>query len=99
MMTNKNKLKLFITFLKQERIYKEYLKSLNNGKNYRELINCESNATDFIVNQISKRPFYMINSAFEWSSNRYPHIDWCAISLKWVDYYRNNIGEEKLKKD
>lgn len=91
MMTNKNKLKLFITFLKQENIYKEYLKSLNNGKNYRELIHCESNATDFIVNKISERPFYLINSAFKWSSNHYPYIDWSVVSLKWVDYYKNNI--------
>lgn len=82
MTTNKNKLKLFITFLKQEKIYKEFLKSLNNGKNYRELINCEANATDFIVNKISDFPFYLISYAFEWSSNRYPHIDWCDISLK-----------------
>ena len=73
MMTNKNKLKLFITFLKQENIYKEYLKSLNSGKYYRELINCESNATDFIVNKISEHPFNLINSAFNWFSNRYPH--------------------------
>lgn len=91
MVTNKNKLKLFITFLKQEKIYKEYLKSLNNGKNYREVIHCESNATDFIVNKISEQPFRLINSAFDWYLNRYPHIDWCVVSLKWVNYYKNNI--------
>ena len=82
MMTNKNKLKLFITFLKQENIYKEYLKSLNNGKNYREVIDCESNVTDFIVKKISELPFHLISSAFNWSSNSYPHIDWYVVSLK-----------------
>lgn len=98
-MTNKNKLKLFIIFLRQEKIYKEYLKGLNNGENHRKLLHCESNATDFIVNKISKLPFNLINSAFDWYSNRYPHINWSAVSLKWVDYYKNNIGEAKLKKD
>ena len=90
-MTNKNKLKLFITFLKQENIYKEYLKNLNNGKNFRKLIHCEPNATDFIVNKISERPFLLIDSAFNWTSNYYPHINWYAVSLKWIDYYKNNI--------
>lgn len=99
MMTNKYKLKLFITFLKQENIYEEYLKSLNNGKNYRELIHCESNATDFIVNQIKKQPYNLISSAFAWYLNRYSHINWATVSLKWRAYYINNIGEEKLKKD
>lgn len=98
-MTNKHKLKIFIIFLKQENIYREYLKGLNNGKEYRKFFYCESNATDFIVNKISKQPFNLISSAFDWSSNRYPHINWGAVSLKWRDYYINNIGEEKLKKD
>lgn len=91
MMTNKTKLKLFIAFLKQEKIFKEYLKGLNNGENYRKSIHCEPNATDFIVNKISELPFRLVNSAFDWYSNRYQDIDWYAISKKWVDYYKNHM--------
>lgn len=90
-MESKKKLKLFITFLKKQKVYEQYLDALIKDTHYRKSIGEQINPIYFIVSCIKNN--YMgrlINCAFEWSSAEYLNIDWFDIACKWGDVLRLN---------
>lgn len=91
-MEDTKKLKLFIHFLKKERIYSQYLDALINDKRgYRSIVGCKISPTDFIVDCIkNNKQNELINCAFEWSSAEYLNIDWFDIACKWDDVLHLN---------
>jgi hypothetical protein len=82
-MNNKKILKLFITFLRKENIYKDYIEGLKRGANYRA--NCsrmrERDELEWLVKTIKFCPQNLIVDAFSW--NYYNAEDWLSINDKW----------------
>lgn len=91
-MENKKNLKLFISFLKKQKVYEQYLDALINDTHYRKSIGEQSNPIYFIVSCIkNNRMGRLINCGFEWKMAIYPNIDWYCISDKWEDFILSNI--------
>lgn len=85
-MESKKNLKLFISFLKKQKVYEQYLDALIKDTHYRKSIGEKSNPIYFIVSCIKNNCMgRLINCAFEWGKANYPNIDWCYISTKWED--------------
>ena len=90
-MKSKKNLKLFIRFLKRQKVYEQYLDALIKGKHYRMSIGEKSNPIYFIAFCIKNNCMgRLINCAFEWEKANYPNIDWCYISSKWHDFRTSN---------
>lgn len=91
-MESKKNLKLFITFLKKQKVYEQYLDALIKDTHYRKSIGEQSNPIYFIASCIkNNRMGRLINCAFEWGNANYPNIDWYYISYKWEDFRPSNI--------
>ena len=90
-MNNKKILKLFITFLRRENIYKDYIKGLKRGASYRA--NCsimrERDELEWLVKTIKSCPQNLIEDAFSWSCYNHEEmrgcdeLDWISINEKW----------------
>lgn len=98
-MESKKKLKLFISFLKKQKVYEQYLDALIKDTHYRKSIGEQSNPIYFIVSCIKDNCMgRLINCGFEWAKANYPNIDWFFISNKWEDFRLSNIKKNKMKK-
>lgn len=92
-MKNKQLLKEFISFLRHEDVYTEYVNELKQGEIYR--LNCatiqEENELEWLINTIKKCPENLILDAFSW-----PHtigengVDWMEINDNWVKKLNRN---------
>jgi len=82
-MENKKKLKLFIHFLKKERIYSQYLDALKNDKNYRRQTLQHLSPSLFIAHHVKYSPQFLISSAFDWSDYQNITVGWAYIDEKW----------------
>lgn len=88
-MESKKNLKLFITFLKKQKVYKQYLDALIKDTHYRN--GEQKNPIDFIVSCIkNNRMDRLINCGFEWGKANYQNIDWYFIANKWEDFRASN---------
>ena len=66
-MESKKNLKLFISFLKKQKVYEQYLDALIKDTHYRKSIGEKSNPIYFIVSCIKNNCMgRLINSGFEW---------------------------------
>jgi hypothetical protein len=86
-MKNKRILKEFISFLKHESVYTEYVNELEKGETYRfnHAIIKEKNELKWLINTIKKYPENLISDAFAWPFTIDDKcIDWMEISDKWV---------------
>ena len=93
-MKQKDKLKLFIRFLKKQKVYEQYLDALIKDTHYRKSIGEKSNPIYFIVSCIKNNCMSrLINCGFEWGKANYPNIDWYYISNKWFQ----TIKYKKIK--
>lgn len=93
-MESKKNLKLFISFLKKQKVYEQYLDALINDTHYRKSIGEQSNPIYFIVSCIkNNRMGRLINCGFEWGKAYYPNIVWYYISNKWFQ----TIKHKKIK--
>ena len=94
-MESKKNLKLFITFLKKQKVYKQYLDALIKDTHYRKSIGEQNNPIYFIVSCIkNNRMHRLINGGFEWGKANYQNIDWYYLSNKWEDFRASN--EKKI---
>lgn len=78
-------LTIFFKFLKEEKVYNEYIINLikwHNLKSKKELY------TWFI--KTSRRPTNLIYDCFSWSSCFYNKIEWVKLYYKWEEYCRHN---------
>ena len=82
-MNNKKILKLFLTFLRREHIYKDYIEGLKRGASYRA--NCsrmrERDELEWLVKTIKVCPQNLIEDVFSWTC--YNAEDWININEKW----------------
>lgn len=88
-MNNKKILKLFISFLKKEKVLKEYIKKLQQGNSYRlrSALIREEDELIWLVNTIKFYPQNLIVDAFSWGSNK--KIQWGELDLKWKAFVYN----------
>ena len=86
-MKNKYILKLFIAFLKRNKVYNEYLYALSKGEHYR--FNYNKNwikPEDFIVETIQRSPNNLISDAFDWGNFEYSRYkEWWILNDEWED--------------
>ena len=94
-MESKKNLKLFISFLKKEKVYEQYLDALIKDTDYRRSIGEKTNPIYFIVSCIKNNALgRLINCGFEWGKANYPNIDWFFISTKWERFRPSNIKKQ-----
>lgn len=94
-MESKKNLKLFISFLKKEKVYEQYLDALIKDTHYRRSIGEKTNPIYFIVSCIKNNALgRLINCGFEWGKANYPNIDWFFISTKWERFRPSNIKKQ-----
>ncbi len=92
-MKNKQLLKEFISFLRHENVYTEYVNELKKGESYRS--NCatiqEENELEWLINTIKKCPENLILDAFSWPYTISDNcIDWMEINDNWVKKLNRN---------
>lgn len=80
------KLKLFISFLKNNNIYNQFLYNLNNDKTFR---NKKLNKpVNYIVHQIKTEPAFLFLNAFDWSNTKQLNEkQWDNLHEKWLKFY------------
>lgn len=88
-MNDKKILKQFISFLKKERVFKEYIKNLQQGKWYRlrSALIREDNELEWLVRTVKVCPENLIVDAFSWGSSKLVH--WGELDLKWKGFVNN----------
>ena len=80
------KLKLFISFLKNNNTYNQFLYSLNNDKTYRN--KKLNNPVNYIVHIIKTDPTLLVLEAFDWSNTKQLNEkQWDNLNEKWGNYY------------
>ena len=84
--------KLFIKFLKKEKVLGQYIKNTELAKRFGndEMIRlCHKNNQNQFINQ-----------SFTWSDTKEGHKFWCKLHDKWVDFVRwcKSDGDYKKKK-
>lgn len=72
-------LRIFITFLKRENVYDQYIDALINDKHYRQKIS----PSLFIAHHVKYSPQNLIASAFDWSTYQNTIVGWAYIDEKW----------------
>ena len=88
-MNDKKILKQFISFLKKERVFKEYIKDLQQGKWYRlrSALIREENELEWLVKTVKVCPEYLIVDAFSWGGSKI--VNWGELDLKWKGFVNN----------
>ena len=88
-MNDKKILKQFISFLKKERVFKEYVKKLQQGNWYRLRAATirEENELEWLVKTVKSCPQNLIVDAFSWGSSRI--VNWGELDLKWKGFVYN----------
>ena len=79
-------LKLFIGFLKQNKVYNEFIKSLLE---YNKSISMEDPLL-FIIKTIKTKPRTIIANAFDWSSCKYCPHKWFDLHFQWCEKLKKN---------
>lgn len=106
-LTHKEFILMFLIFLKQEHVYKKYVKYIklqrkNIIKTLKEDKKIEAYTNPFILFSVLVLPNHykeMINYAFTWSGTEEGHKFWREIDLKWKRKFvdtKINIIKEKL---
>lgn len=92
-MKNKYVLKLFIGFLKKNKVYDEFLYYLEKEKHFRlSRVNDLRNPIEYIKFMINNNPTMLVNYAFEWSNAKTrTRVSWCKLHCDWCKYYNNHI--------
>ena len=88
-MKDKKIMKEFISFLKKERVFEEYVNKLQQGNWYRlraALIR-EENELIWLVNTVKSCPQNLIIDAFSWGSSKINN--WGELDAKWKDFVYN----------
>lgn len=83
-MKQKDKLKIFIRFLKKHKAYHKYLSNCfsNNGYNVRSNVNNQLTVNDFIQHELQNRCLF-INTAFLWDETNEGYEFWHKIFNEW----------------
>lgn len=83
-MKQKDKLRIFIRFLKKHKIYNKFLSNCfsNNGYNVRINLNNQKTVNDFIKDELKNRCLF-INKAFEWGETNEGYKFWYIIYNEW----------------
>ncbi len=93
-MKNKYILNLFIAFLKQNKVYDDYLYILSKGVHYR--FNYNKNwlkPEDFIIETIQRSPNDLISNAYDWGNCQHSiYKKWWELNYKWEDIIYNKFG-------
>lgn len=83
-MKQKDKLRIFIRFLKKHKAYHKYLSNCfsNNGYNVRSNVNNQLTVNDFIKYELENRCLF-INTAFLWDETNEGYKFWYKIFNEW----------------
>jgi hypothetical protein len=84
MMTKKYLLRIFINFLKKNKVYDVYLLRLKEEKCGIE------RSINFIVKYIKTQPDSLIMSAFPWMTSRGQEKSWGELHREWVLFLLRN---------
>lgn len=80
------KLKLFISFLKNNNIYNQFLYNLNKDKTFRN--KKLYNPVNYIVHQIKTELVFLFLNAFDWSNTKQLNENqWDDLHEKWLKFY------------
>lgn len=82
-MKHKYILRIFITFLKRENVYYQYIDALINDKHYRTKTSQQLSPSSFIAHQVKYSPQNLISNAFAWSTYQNTIFGWAYIDEKW----------------
>lgn len=84
-MGNKYIFKQFITFLKRNSVYREFLNLMMDDRKFRITYKKDlSNPIDYIIFTVQNQPKMLINNAFDWSnSTNMTRIQWYDLHKKW----------------
>lgn len=83
-MKEKDKLQIFIRFLKKHKAYNKFLSNCfsNNGYRVRNNLNNQETVNDFIKYELENRCLF-INKAFVWDDTNEGYRFWYNISNEW----------------
>ena len=76
-MPTKYLLRIFIKFLKLNKVYESYILNLQNNKGG------QKEAVKFIVKYITYQPQDMIINAFPWRTPKHQKKTWSALHREW----------------
>ena len=92
-MTQKDKLRIFIRFLKKHKAYNQFLSNCfsENGYNVRRNSNNRKTVNDFMKDELKNRCLF-INRAFVWDETNEGYGFWYTIYNEW-EKIRNVINK------
>lgn len=92
-MKQKDKLKIFIRFLKKHKAYHKFLSNCFSNNGYTARMNSRNQMTvnDFIKDELKNRCLF-INKAFVWDETNEGYRFWYTISNEW-EKIRNIINK------
>ena len=92
-MTQKDKLRIFIRFLKKNKAYHKFLSNCfsNNGYSVRSNSKNQMTVNDFMKNELQNRCLF-INKAFIWDETNEGYGFWYTIYNEW-EKIRNVINK------
>ena len=82
--------KLFIKFLKKEKVLGQYIKNTELAKIF------DSEEMTRLIRQ--NQPTQFINLSFTWSDTNEGHTFWSQLHSKWIDFIRYCESDDKNKK-